>query len=152
MIRTWDDRAVLKEILPPETGLVFTAMRQLRTNLISHATFVDLIDTVQRPSGYRLVAVVPDDGTDALAVAGFRLGNSLSWGRHIYIDDLFTVPSARRNGFASQMLAWIHDEAERLGCSQVHLDSGVGPERYAAHRFYLDSGYNITAHHLMRHF
>jgi GNAT superfamily N-acetyltransferase len=144
---------VLREIVPPDTGLVFAAMRQLRTNLISQETFVDLIDTVQRPSGYRLVAVLPDDdGADALAVAGFRLSNSLSWGRHIYIDDLFTVPSARRNGLASQMLSWIHDEAESLGCGEVHLDSGVGPDRYAAHRFYLDSGYNITAHHLMRRF
>ncbi len=143
---------MLKEILPPETGLVFSAMRQLRTNLIRQETFVNFIDTEQRPSGYRLVAVVPDSGGDALAVAGFRLGNSLSKGRHIYIDDLFTVPSARRNGLASQMLAWIHDEAERLGCRQVHLDSGVGPESYAAHRFYLDSGYNITAHHLTRYF
>lgn len=109
-------------------------MRELRTRLSSLEAFVEQVDSVQRPAGYRLVGVLPEDGTDAVAVAGFRLSTSLSWGRHIYIDDLSTLPSARRRGFASELLGWIHDEAERLGCDQVHLDSGVGPSRRAAHR------------------
>ncbi len=91
-----------------------------------------------------------DDGTDAVAIAGFRLSTSLSRGRHVYIDDLSTVSSARRRGFAGELLGWIHSEAKRLGCGQVHLDSGVGPSRQAAHRLYLNSGYVISAHHFAR--
>jgi GNAT superfamily N-acetyltransferase len=94
--------------------------------------------------------VAADDGTDAVAIAGFRLSTSLSRGRHVYIDDLSTVPCARRRGFASELLRWIHIEAKRLGCDQVHLDSGVGPGRLAAHRLYLNSGYVISAHHFAR--
>jgi GNAT superfamily N-acetyltransferase len=149
-IDQWDDQQVLREIVPPDTGLVFAAMRELRTRLSSLEDFVEQVDSVQRPAGYRLVGVLPEDGTDAVAVAGFRLSTSLSWGRHVYIDDLSTAPSARRRGFTSELLGWIHTEAERLGCEQVHLDSGVGPGRRAAHRLYLNSGYVISAHHFAR--
>ncbi len=68
----------------------------------------------------------------------------------MHSDDLSTVASARRQGFAGQLLAWIHNEADRLGCSQVHLDSGVGAERQSAHRLYLNTGYVINAHHFVR--
>jgi GNAT superfamily N-acetyltransferase len=136
--------------VPPDTGLAFAAMRELRTHLTRLEDFVEQVDSVQRPVGYRLVGVLPDDGTDAVAVAGFRLSTSLSRGRHVYIDDLSTAPSARRQGFASELLGWIHAEAERLGCDQVHLDSGVGSSRFAAHRLYLNSGYVISAHHFSR--
>jgi ribosomal protein S18 acetylase RimI-like enzyme len=95
---------VLREIVPPNTGLAFAAMRELRTHLTSLEDFVEQIDGVQRPTGYRLVGVLPDDGTDAVAVAGFRLSTSLSWGRHVYIDDLSTMSSARRRGFAGELL------------------------------------------------
>jgi len=78
------------------------------------------------------------------------VNTSLSWGRHVYIDDLSTMASVRRQGFASQLLAWIHNEADRLDCSQVHLDSGVGPYRHSAHRLYLNTGYVIHAHHFIR--
>ena len=138
------------EILPPDTALAFVAMRALRTELDGCDPFVDQVDRVLRPEGYRLVGVLPGDGADAVAVAGFRLATSLSWGRHLYVADLSTVPSARGQGFAGQLLAWIHGEAERLGCREVHLDSGVGPGRYAAHRLYLNSGYVINAHHFVR--
>lgn len=125
-------------------------MRELRTSLADVEHFVGQVDTIQRPDGYRLVGVIPDDGVEAVAVAGFRLGTGLSWGRPLYIDDLSTVAAARGQGLARQLLAWIHGESERLGCDQVHLDSGVGQSRHAAHRLYLNSGYVISAHHFMR--
>jgi GNAT superfamily N-acetyltransferase len=141
---------MLREIVPPDTGLAFTAMRVMRTGLVDRAAFVEQVDRVQRPEGYRLVGMLPDTAADAVSVAGFRLGTSLSGGRHLYIDDLSTVPAARGQGFAGRLLAWIHGEAGRLGCGEVHLDSGVGPDRYAAHRLYLSSGYVIAAHHFVR--
>jgi GNAT superfamily N-acetyltransferase len=141
---------MIQEIVPPDTALAYPAMKELRVELVDRQSFVSQIDQIQRPEGYRLVGIVPGKGADALSTAGFRLGTSLSWGRHLYIDDLSTVSSARGQGLAGQLLDWIHGEAERLGCAQVHLDSGVAPSRYAAHRVYLNSGYVINAHHFMR--
>jgi GNAT superfamily N-acetyltransferase len=67
------------------------------------------------------------------------------------VDDLSTIKSKRGQGFAGQLLAWIHDEAVRLGCcGQIHLDSGVGSDRRPAHRLYLNQGYEISAHHFVR--
>jgi GNAT superfamily N-acetyltransferase len=139
-----------EEIVPPDTALAFTAMRELRTTLSDRRAFVTQVDEMQRPEGYRLVGILPGQGKDAVAVAGFRLLTSLSWGRHLYVDDLSTVASARGQGLAGQLLAWVHDEANRLGCREIHLDSGVAPNRYAAHRLYLNSGYVINAHHFFR--
>ena len=102
---------MLREIVPPDTALAFTAMRELRTALTDRGKFVEQVDSLQRPQGYRLVGMLPDEGADAVAVVGFRLATSLSWGLHVYVDDLSTVPSARGRGHAGQLLAWVHDEA-----------------------------------------
>jgi len=141
---------MLREIKPPHTSEAFTAMRELRPAFADCDEFVRQVDDEQRPEGYRLIGVFPDQSPDAAAVAGFRLATSLSWGRHLYVDDVSTVPSARGQGFATQLLTWIHGEAHRLDCREVHLDSGVGPDRYTAHRLYLNVGYVIAAHHFIK--
>jgi len=125
-------------------------MRELRPAFTDCDQFVRQVDQHQRPEGYRLVGVFPDQSVDAAAVAGFRLATSLSWGRHLYVDDVSTLPAARGQGFATQLLTWIHAEAHRLDCREVHLDSGVGPDRYTAHRLYLNVGYVIAAHHFIK--
>ena len=77
-------------------------------------------------------------------------GENLAWGRHLYVDDLSTVPAARGQGHARGLLDWLHVEAARLGCREVHLDSGVGADRTAAHRLYFSAGYRISSHHFAR--
>ena len=141
---------MIVELLPPHTGRAFDAMRELRPGLASEQEFVRQVDERQRPAGYRLIGAVPDDGAPALAVAGFRVGDNLAWGHHLYIDDLSTLPAARQQGHAQALLAWLHAEAEQLGCHQVHLDSGVGTNRVSAHRLYFNSGYRISSHHFSR--
>jgi GNAT superfamily N-acetyltransferase len=84
-------------------------------------------------------------------VAGFRTCNSLSWGHYLYVDDLSTKPSARRRGYARALLEWLLKEGQRLGCDQLHLDSGVGIDRADAHRLYLNAGLVISAHHFARY-
>lgn len=143
-------RGVIVELLPPDTARAFEAMRELRPGLASPADFVGRVDQRQRPQGYRLVASVVDDQAAAVAVAGFRVADNLAWGHHVYIDDLSTVSTARGQGHAGQLLAWVHEEAGRLGCDEVHLDSGVGPDRLSAHRLYLNTGYRISSHHFSR--
>lgn len=141
---------MIRELLPPETGLAFEAMRELRTSLSDEESFVRRVDEVQRAEGYRLVAAFEDRVSQAAAVAGFRLGHNLAWGEYLYVDDLSTRAEARRRGHGRALLAWLAEEAGRLGCDQLHLDSGVGLERADAHRLYLNAGMVIAAHHFAR--
>jgi hypothetical protein len=46
------------------------------------------------------------------------------------------------------LLRWLDDEARRLGCAEVHLDSAS--HRHDAHRRYLSSGYIIPALHFAK--
>ncbi len=137
----------IRELLPPETGLAFGAMRALRTDLADEAAFVRRVDEVQRAEGYRLIGAFEEDVTTAVATAGFRVGHHLAWGHFLYVADLSTCPRARRRGHARALLEWLLEEAGRLGCEQFHLDSGVGIERADAHRLYLNAGMVISAHH-----
>jgi GNAT superfamily N-acetyltransferase len=65
----------------------------------------------------------------------------------LYIDDVSTLPGARKQGHAWRLLEWLHDEAGRLQCEQIHLDSGFGPHRTAAHRLYFNAGFRMSSHH-----
>lgn len=140
---------MIRELSPPDTGLAFEAMRALRPHLDSEAAFVARVDGVQRREGYRLAVALGEDGT-VEAVAGFRVGENLAWGRFLYVDDLSTLPAGRRRGHGRALLTWLEDEARRLGCDELHLDSGVGPDREDAHRLYFNAGFRIYAHHFRR--
>ncbi len=141
----------IRELLPSETALAFEAMRELRTNLNDEQSFVRQVDEVQRAEGYRLVAAFEAGASEPSAVAGFRTCHSLSWGHYLYVDDLSTKQSERRRGHARALLEWLIEEGKRLRCDQFHLDSGVGIDRAAAHRLYLNAGLVIAAHHFARY-
>lgn len=135
----------VRELAEGETALAHATMSELRTHLESEAEFVRLVDEVQRPEGYRLAGSF-EPGEDApVAVAGFRVANSVAWGRHVYVDDLVTRAEHRGRGHGDALMRWVLEEGARLGCGQLHLDSGV--QRFDAHRFYLTHGMAIIAHH-----
>jgi GNAT superfamily N-acetyltransferase len=140
----------IRELPAGETGLAWEAMRALRPHLTDRAAFVARVDGVQRPEGYRLVASFAPDAEQARAAAGFRIGHNLAWGRFLYVDDLSTLPEARRQGHAGRLLAWLAEEAGRQGCDSVELDSGVGADRQDAHRRYLNAGMRISSHHFSK--
>jgi GNAT superfamily N-acetyltransferase len=123
-------------------------MRQLRTHYEDEQEFVRRVDEQERPQGYRIVGAF-EDGR-CLAVAGFRVIHNLAWGDCLYVDDLSTHPDGRRRGHGRALLEWCEAEAERLGCGELHLDSGVGAEREDAHRLYFNTGMRITSYHFMK--
>jgi GNAT superfamily N-acetyltransferase len=139
----------VREIPAGDTAVAFEAMQALRTHHDDQMEFVRRVDEVQRPEGYRLVGAFDDAGR-CLAVAGFRELHNLAWGNVIYVDDLSTHPEGRRRGYGRDLLEWCAEEARRLGCDALHLDSGVEANRLDAHRLYLNTGMRITSFHFAK--
>jgi GNAT superfamily N-acetyltransferase len=139
---------VVRELFAGETMAAAGVLLSMREEAGPAERLVARIDEVQRPDGYRLVGSF-DDAARCVAAAGFRIGDNLAWGHFLYVDDLITLPEARGRGHATALLRWIRAEAGRLGCGQVHLDSGR--ERHAAHRLYLSSGMHISSFHFRVH-
>ena len=119
------------------------AMHQLRPH-VDRDAFVARVREQQR-TGYRL-AFLRDDG-DVRAVAGYRFGLNLAWGRHLYVDDLATDGAERSRGHGGALFDWLVAQARAEGCAQLHLDSGVA--RFDAHRFYLQKRMRISSHHFV---
>ncbi|MBU8911273.1 MAG: GNAT family N-acetyltransferase [Desulfobacterales bacterium] len=97
----------------------------------------------QQKSGYQIAYVEIDH--KVVTVIGFIIGNKLTWGRHIYIDDFVTDEKQRSSGSGKFLMDWLKSYAREQGCSQIHLDCKV--HRFIAHRFYLREHFNIASHH-----
>jgi GNAT superfamily N-acetyltransferase len=136
----------VKELDDSTAELAYSAMRELRPDLTDSTEFVERIRR-QRAEGYRLAGSFDASGA-VVSVVGFRTANNLAWGYFVYIDDLCTLLEARGQGHASALLQWVEEEASRLGCQEVHLDSAT--YRHDAHRRYLKTGYIIPAFHFAK--
>jgi len=136
-----------REIGPGESHLAWRAMRELRPHVTSAPEMARRVDEEQRPEGFRLAGCFVDGEAEAVAVAGFRVTYNLALGRNLYVDDLVTHEPFRGQGHAGHLMDWLSEEARRLGCAVLHLDSNVGPERRAAHSFYFGRGMRITSYH-----
>lgn len=112
----------------------FDAMKHLR-EFDDARSFLQRVRELQR-DGYLLVCVVADGRV--VAAAGFRVGEKIPWGRHLYVDDLVTVPTERSKGFGSALLTWMKQYGKGVGCGQLHLDSAA--HRKDTHRFYEREG------------
>ncbi len=119
----------------------FPVMHELRPH-VDHEAFLVRVRR-QMAQGYQ-IAFVEERG-EVQAVAGFRVVEMLAWGKAMYVDDLVAAQATRGTGHGSRLFDWLVETARNLKCDQFHLDSGV--HRFAAHRFYLHKGMDITSHH-----
>lgn len=124
-----------------EIASCFAVMRELRPQLRGDE-FVDRVRRLER-GGYRLAFLEVPEGV--VAVAGFRILESLASGRFLFLDDLATHPAHRSRGYGARMLAWLRQKARDAGCAQLQLDSGI--QRKGAHRFYEREGMTMTGFH-----
>lgn len=139
----------VRELAEGESRRAAAALLELRPHVGSSEAMTERIDA-QRAAGYRVAAAFDGGEEDAAAVAGFRIGENLAWGRFLYVDDLVTRAACRGRGHADAVMAWVTEVAERAGCGELHLDSGVGPDREDAHRFYFRHRLRITSYHFAR--
>lgn len=114
----------------------YPLMRQLRPHLATEAEFVARWRRQAAEAGYRLLAVWGEDGP--LALAGYRVQESLIHGRFLYVDDLVTDETARRSGHGGRLLDQLKREGRALGCTKLVLDTGL--DNVLGHRFYYRSG------------
>ncbi|MDX2109266.1 MAG: GNAT family N-acetyltransferase [Verrucomicrobiota bacterium] len=120
----------------------FHTMRELRTHLSSPEELVMRVHQQQK-DGYKLIGICVD-GT-WVALAGYRFGRNLAWGKFLYVDDLVTLESTRGKGYGTALMHHLYEQARQHGCEQFHLDSGV--QRFAAHKLYHRTGLRISSHH-----
>jgi GNAT superfamily N-acetyltransferase len=124
-----------------EIAACFPVMHQLRPHLTPDS-FLARVRS-QQPAGYRLAYV--EVAGRPVAVAGFRLCESLSSGRFLYVDDLVTLDAERSKGHGAELLGWLLEQARTEDCQQLELDSGT--QRKDAHRFYEREGLAIRSYH-----
>lgn len=120
----------------------FSVMRELRPHLASKETFAEQVQRQMR-QGYRLLAAWQD--AQVVALAGYRLQENLLHGRFIYVDDLVATTNARGHGLGEQLIEALRQEAQRLDCAQLVLDTALA--NALAQRFYFRQGMLATGLH-----
>jgi GNAT superfamily N-acetyltransferase len=128
-----------------EIEACYSVMKELRPD-IAEEKFVQKVRELQK-FGYQLVYL--EVSGKPVAVAGFRISESLAWKRYLYVDDLVTLTNERSKGYGSMLLKWLTELASREGCEQFHLDSGV--QRKDAHRFYEREGMELPSYHFAKY-
>lgn len=123
-----------------EIRFCFRVIRELRP----HLDLNSFLKSIRRmkAEGYRMIFLMDPN---LRAVAGFRQMEMLATGKILYVDDLVTSEAHRSKGYGKTLLAWLVDEAKRLKCQYVELDSGV--KRLNAHRFYRRNRMKKVAFH-----
>jgi len=124
-----------------EINACYPIMRELRPQLVEEA-FLAQVRRLET-GGFRLCAMHGTKGV--VAVAGFRIGESLAWHRYLYVEDLVTQATQRSMGYGASLLEWLRNHAVEQGCHQLHLDSGL--QRVDAHRFYEREGMTKSSFH-----
>lgn len=120
---------------------IATVLQQLRTQFPVAYIKTHIIE--QMKDGYQIAYIEQDD--EIVCVAGFRIGQKLAWGKHLYVDDLITNEFCRSKNAGATIIKFLKEHAKANGCQQLHIDSGV--QRYMAHKFYLREGFIIASHH-----
>jgi GNAT superfamily N-acetyltransferase len=124
-----------------EIDACYPVMSELRVHL-NRGEFLTRVKRQTEIAGYRLAYAIDKE---VKAVAGFRISESLVWGKYLYVDDLVSRSDDRSKGYGGALFDWLVAHGREKNCDQLHLDSGV--QRFDAHRFYLMKRMDIQAHH-----
>lgn len=137
----------LEDIAPDDPRLpveIFPVLAELRPHLTVDA-FADVYAKGHH-QGLRFLAAYNHDR--CVGVAGWRIIDSTSTTRKLYVDDLVTTASERSTGVGHALVAELEARARDAQCTSLELDSGVQRER--AHRFYFRNGMAISSFHFRK--
>jgi GNAT superfamily N-acetyltransferase len=128
----------------PAWATAFPVLCQLRPHL--DRAGLDAILADGRAQGLTFTGAFA--GGDCVGVAGWRVMDTTSVGRKLYVDDLVTDAAHRSAGVGAALLAHLDRRGAALGCKVLELDSGH--QRVDAHRFYLREGFADVSRHFRR--
>jgi GNAT superfamily N-acetyltransferase len=128
----------------PAWDAALPVLRQLRPH-VDRATLDAILEAAQ-PQGLTFTAAFR--GGACVGVAGWRVVDTTSVVRKLYVDDLVTDEAARSGGVGAALLAHLDGRAVELGCAVLELDSGH--QRTDAHRFYVREGFEDVSRHFRR--
>jgi GNAT superfamily N-acetyltransferase len=124
-----------------EIAACFPVLHELRPQL-RREDFVKTVRALQ-VDGYALAYLVLPE--KVVAAAGYRLKQNLHRGPFLYVEDLVTLASERKQGHATELFAWLLAKARELHVNELVLDSGN--QRTEAHAFYEKHGMTCKARH-----
>jgi GNAT superfamily N-acetyltransferase len=133
--------------LPPDAAAwdtAFPVLQQLRPHL-DRAAF-DAVLQAGAAQGLRYTGAFV--GATCVGLAGWRVVDTTSVVRKLYVDDLVTDAAHRSLGVGTALLDELERRAATLGCRVLELDSGH--QRTDAHRFYLREGFADVSRHFRR--
>lgn len=136
---------ILLASTPKDIAICFPLIQELRPKYSDKTAFVEQI-LRQNKQGYSLSYI--KEGDEAAACVGFRVIETLTWGKILYIDDLVTREKSRKQGYGKILLNYAIEHGRQEKCSEVHLDSGH--HRHDAHRLYLKEQFTLACHHFSR--
>ena len=117
-----------------ELSRAFPVIQELRPSF-TETQYLSLINTMQN-EGYRVFIGLLND--KPVSYAGILIRTNLYDLKHIWVDDLVTIDSARSKGCGLKMIQFLEELAQQENCQHISLSSGF--QRIDAHRFYLEKG------------
>jgi GNAT superfamily N-acetyltransferase len=104
----------------------FQVMRELRPHL-TYSTFIEIYEN-SKCDDYEIVAI--EDGSQIVALMGYRITWDMVRGKYLYIDDLVTTEQVRSQGLGAQLLKYAEEKARELNCKGgLRLCTGMSNER-----------------------
>lgn len=108
-----------------------------QTGPLPERLFQERLAAMIAQGNYRCIAAFVDESM--VGVSGFWTGTQLWAGKWVEADHVVVDARMRSAGIGAKLMAWIEEEAQRVGCDIARVSMILGKER--THKFYSRSGY-----------
>lgn len=132
-------------ILKPDFPKVLTRIQELMNNQFEDTLLLDRFGEMF-DQNYECWGVFIDE--ELIGIFGLWFMTRHYIGRSCEPDHVYIDASYQRQGIGKRVFAWIYEYAKGKGCMASELNSYV--TNYPSHKFYLNEGYEIWAHHFVK--
>jgi GNAT superfamily N-acetyltransferase len=108
-----------------------------QTGALPEALFQERLAAMIAQGNYRCIAAFL--GERMVGASGFWVGTQLWAGKWAEADHVVVDMEMRSAGIGAKLMAWIEEEAARVGCDIARISMVLGKER--THNFYNRNGY-----------